>query len=489
MLKKILFVAGAVCILSLPVSARVPAVPASSQAVVTLPDFTVLAEKVGPTVVNIRTTERVRQQEMSGWSPIVPGDEFSELFRQFFGFPLTPHTPRSSHSPGSGSYVERNSGMGSGLILSSNGYVVTNAHVVNGADTIYVTLLDKHEFRAKLVGLDERTDIALLKITATHLPVAKTGDSEKVRVGEWVAAIGSPFGLDNTMTAGIVSAKGRNTGNEYLPFIQTDVAVNPGNSGGPLINMRAEVIGINSQIYSRTGGFMGISFAIPIDEVMRIARQLKVTGRVVRGRLGVIVASVTRDMASLLDLPRSSGAFVSGVEPNGPAERAGVQAGDIVLTFNGKAIEQAGHLSRLAGSTAPGTSVTLGIWRKGKNHTVQVVTGEWQGSSARAQADAASPGRTVVSNALGLVVRAIPSDELKALKLAGGVYIESVLGPAAQAGLQAGDIVLRIGDADTRNVTQFNSVVRNLKSGKRVAVLVRRGESTWFVPLIPQAHP
>ena len=381
---------------------------------VNLPDFTTLVDKVGPSVVNIRTTTRVSSSsDLRGLPPGMDEGDMSEFFRRFFGIPMpgTPGSPRGGGGSGGGNgnggggnggerqaatkaataaaaaqpqdspdnqdNSEQSSGVGSGFIMSADGYVMTNAHVVDDADTIYVTLTDKREFKAKLIGVDERTDVAVVKIQATSLPAITIGDSNKVRVGEWVLAIGSPFGLDNTVTAGIVSAKGRDTG-DYLPFIQTDVAVNPGNSGGPLINMAGEVIGINSQIYSRTGGFMGISFAIPIDEAMRVADQLKTTGKVTRGRIAVAIGEVTKEVADSLGLPKAQGALVSSVEAGGPADKAGIQPGDIILKYNGHDVDTATDLPRMVGDTKPGTKATITVWRKGQSRDLPITIAEMQ---------------------------------------------------------------------------------------------------------------
>lgn len=347
-----------------------------------LPDFADLVEKVSPAVVNIRTTEKVRMQNNPS------DDDMAEFFRRFFGVPM-PGTPgqgqgqKRRNAPPQAE-EEQSRGVGSGFIMSGDGYVLTNAHVVEGAETIYVTLTDKREFKAKLIGSDKRTDVALVKVEATGLPSLKLGDSDKVRVGEWVLAIGSPFGLDNTVTAGIVSAKGRDTG-DYLPFIQSDVAVNPGNSGGPLINLRGEVIGINNQIFSQSGGYMGISFAIPIDEAMRVAEQLKTQGRVTRGRIGVAIDNVPKDAAESLGLGRARGAYVGNVESGGPADKAGIEAGDIVLKFNGRDVEKAGDLQRQVGESKPGTRATVQVWRKGATRDLTVTVAELQPDTKVAQ--------------------------------------------------------------------------------------------------------
>jgi len=471
-----------------------------------LPDFTGLVDKVGPSVVNIRTTTRVSAEPGGNVAPGMDNGDMSEFFRRFFGIPLpqgpSPHGGQGGQG-GQGSQggqggdqdqpppdngdSEQSSSVGSGFILSSDGYVMTNAHVVDDADTIYVTLTDKREFKAKLIGSDERTDVAVVKIQATDLPAITIGDSNKVRVGEWVVAIGSPFGLENTVTAGIVSAKGRDTG-DYLPFIQTDVAVNPGNSGGPLINMQGEVIGINSQIYSRTGGFMGISFAIPIDEAMRVADQLERSGRVTRGRIAVAIGEVTKDVADSLGLPRAAGALVSNVEPGGPADKAGIQPGDIILKFGGHSVDTATDLPRMVGDTKPGTKTTVTVWRKGQTRELSITVTEMKNEKAAKTPENAPPKPTArASNPLGLAVVDIPSAELAQMKLKNGVRVDSIEGPAARAGLQKGDIVLRVGDTDITGAKQFQAVTAHLDPQKAVALLVRRGENTQYVPLRPRS--
>lgn len=453
-----------------------------------LPDFTDLVEKASPAVVNIRTTERVRQR--SG----APGDddEMAEFFRRFFGVPM-PGAPAPGTPPRRGQppqQEEQSRGVGSGFIISQDGFVMTNAHVVADAETIYVTLPDKREFKAKLIGSDKRTDVALLKIEASGLPRLPLGDSNKIRAGEWVLAIGSPFGLDNSVTAGIVSAKGRDTG-DYLPFIQTDVAVNPGNSGGPLINLRGEVIGINSQIYSRSGGYMGISFAIPIDEALRVTEQLKTTGRVTRGRIAVAIGDVTKEVADSLGLGRARGALVGSVEPGGPAEKAGIEAGDIILKFNGRDIERASDLPRLVGDTKPGTRVPLQLWRKGATREVTITVTELEPDGKARASSSAKPkeegAQASKPNALGLVVNDVPDARLKELKLKSGVEVEVADGPALRAGIRPGDIILRLGDTDVTNARQFNELVRSLDKSRIAAVFVRRGDATQVLTLRPGA--
>jgi len=461
-----------------------------------LPDFTDLVDKVGPSVVNIRTTTRVGSVQR-GLPPGADNGDMSEFFRRFFGIPVpqgpqsqSPHGGRGDQDqspPDSGNDSEQSSGVGSGFILSGDGYVMTNAHVIDDADTIYVTLTDKREFKATLIGVDERTDVAVVKIQANSLPAVTIGDSNKLRVGEWVVAIGSPFGLENTVTAGIVSAKGRDTG-DYLPFIQTDVAVNPGNSGGPLINMQGEVIGINSQIYSRTGGFMGISFAIPIDEAMRVADQLERSGKVTRGRIAVAIGEVTKDVADSLGLPKAQGALVSSVEPGGPADKAGIQPGDIIMKFNGQSVEAATDLPRMVGDTKPGTRATVTIWRKGQTRDLPITIAEMQSDkTAKGEQKKAPEPKPKASNALGVTVADIPADQLAQLKIKGGVQVESADGPAARAGLQKGDLILRVGDTDITGAKQFEEVISHLDPQKMVALLVRRGDNTQFVPIRPRS--
>ncbi|CAN0619532.1 putative periplasmic serine endoprotease DegP-like [Burkholderia multivorans] len=466
----------------------VPHTAAAMPAGAGLPDFADLVEKVGPAVVNIRTTANVPSAARGVLPPGFDNGDMSEFFRRFFGIPLpqAPGNPKNAPAPEAAPDTEQNRGVGSGFILSGDGYVMTNAHVVDDADTIYVTLTDKREFKAKLVGVDERTDVAVVKIQASNLPTVAIGDSNKVRVGEWVVAIGSPFGLDNTVTAGIVSAKGRNTG-DYLPFIQTDVAVNPGNSGGPLINMQGEVIGINSQIYSRTGGFMGISFAIPIDEAMRVADQLKASGKVTRGRIAVAIGEVTKEVADSIGLPKAEGALVSSVEPGGPADKAGIQPGDIILKFNGRPVETASDLPRMVGDLKPGAKAAVTVWRKGQARELPITIAETPVDAvAKADPRKNAPQKPRQSNPLGLAVSDIPADQLKALKLRNGVQVDGVDGPAARAGLQRGDIVLRVGDTDITSAKQFADVTAQLDPQKAVAVLVRRGDTTQFIPMRPR---
>ncbi|ASU41502.1 serine peptidase [Herbaspirillum sp. meg3] len=462
----------------------------AAPAVAGLPDFADIVDRTGPGVVNIRTTERVKTgQPQAG----ADDEEMQEFFRRFFGVPMprqqqpnTPNTPNAPRNKGKGGNAQQEEvprGVGSGFIISADGYIMTNSHVVEGASEVYVTLTDKREFKAKIIGSDTRTDVALLKIDGSNLPRLVIGDSDKIRAGEWVLAIGSPFGLENTVTAGIISAKARDTG-DYLPLIQTDVAVNPGNSGGPLINLKGEVIGINSQIYSRSGGFMGISFAVPIDEALRVSDQLKASGRVTRGRIGVQIGEVTKDVAESLGLAKAQGAMVQRVEPGGPADKGGLEAGDIILKFNGATIEKPSDLPRMVGNIKPGSRATVNVWRKGSARDVSLTVVELEADKP-AKVEEKKPKQEAVPNSLGLIVSDLSDAQKKELKVENGVLVESAVGVAAAAGLRAGDVVQRLNDIDIKDAKQFNGLVAKLDPKKRAAVLVRRGDSSQFVPLRP----
>lgn len=464
-----------------------PALAASTGAVAGLPDFADLVERTGGAVVNIRTTEKVKPGQA------IPGgedEEMQEFFRRFFGVPIPPRqqppSPRDRKSNPQQQEEEVPRGVGSGFVISADGYVLTNAHVVEGADEVYVTLTDKREFKAKIIGVDKRTDVSVVKIEGSNLPRLAIGDPNRLRVGEWVIAIGSPFGLENTVTAGIISAKARDTG-EYLPLIQTDVAVNPGNSGGPLINMRGEVVGINSQIYSRSGGYMGISFAVPIDEAVRVADQLRTTGKVTRGRIGVQIGEVTKEVAESLGMSRAQGALVQRVEQGGPAERSGLEAGDIILRFNGASIEKSTDLPRMVGATKPGTRATVSVWRKGAMRDLNVTIAELEpDKTAKNEPRKAKPEQA--ANALGLVVSDLSEAQKRALKLEGGVIVDATEGAAARAGLQPGDVILRLNNTDVKDSKQFSALVSKLEAKKSVVVLVRRGEASQFVPIRPNGQ-
>ncbi|WP_310626047.1 DegQ family serine endoprotease [Limnohabitans sp.] len=466
-----------------PVSAQV----ATVQGVRGLPDFTELVEQVGPSVVNIRTLEKAALREVQGNEPDA---EMQEFFRRFFGVPMpTPNNPNAPRQqrPNRGQAEEAQpKGVGSGFILSADGYVMTNAHVVEGAEQVLVTLPDKREFKARLIGLDKRTDVAVVKIEAAGLPAVKIGDVARLKVGEWVMAIGSPFGLENTVTAGIVSAKQRDTG-DYLSFIQTDVAINPGNSGGPLINMRGEVVGINSQIYSRSGGFMGISFAIPIDEAVRVSEQLRATGKVQRGRLGVQIDQVSKDVAESLGLSKNQGALVRGVEQGSPAETAGLEPGDIILKFEGKIIDKSSDLPRMVGRTKPGTRSAIQVWRRGNVKDMQITVGEFEADKPVKKASAPEKAQAagLVTKVLGLTVSELTDAQKKELKLRGGVRVDAVAEPAARAGIQEGDVILALANIETPNVQTLEALIAKLDRSKSVSLLIRRGEWAQYTVIRP----
>jgi serine protease Do len=437
-------------------------------------------------VVNIRTLEKVSSRDAQAGSP---DEEMQELFRRFFGVPMpAPNAPRQQRPNRPEPDQERPKGVGSGFVLSADGFIMTNAHVVDGADQVMVTLPDKREFKARIVGADKRTDVAVVKIEATGLPAVKIGDMNRLKVGEWVMAIGSPFGLDNSVTAGIVSAKQRDTG-DYLPFIQTDVAINPGNSGGPLINMRGEVVGINSQIYSRSGGFMGISFAIPIDEAMRVSEQLRATGRVQRGRLGVQIDQVSKEVAESLGLSKPQGALVRGVEQGSPAEKAGLEPGDIILRFDGKLIEKSADLPRQVGNTKPGTVTKLQIWRRGSSNELSITVGEFEPEkpAKKAAAPAEKPATSQAAKFLGLTLSDLTDAQKKELKLRGGVRVDAAAEAAARAGIQEGDVILALANIETPTVQLLEGLVSKLDRTKPVSVLVRRGEWAQYTVIRPTA--
>ncbi len=480
------------CVLAVVLALALAPVPARAQA---LPDFSSLVESVGPAVVNIRTTEKARPSRGNGAPEM--DEDMLEFFRRF-GVPIPgqPQTPRRNpqqppqqqppqqQSPQQDSEPQQR-GVGSGFILSADGYVMTNAHVVDGAEEVFVTLTDKREFKARVIGADKRTDVALVKIEDTSLPAVKLGDVSRLKVGEWVIAIGSPFGLENTVTAGIVSAKARDTG-DFLPFIQTDVAINPGNSGGPLINMRGEVIGINSQIYSRSGGFMGISFAIPIDEATRVSDQLRSNGRVIRGRIGVQIDQVTKDVAESIGLGKPAGAMVRSVESGGPADKAGVEAGDIITRFEGRVIEKAGDLPRIVGGVKPGTKATVQVFRRGAYKELAVTVVELEAERVGQTPDRGSaPKPPVAIGLLGLAVSDLSEAQKRELKVKGGVRVEGVEGAAARSGIREGDVVLSLDNTEITSAKQFEAVVSKLEKPKSVTALVKRGDWVNYIVIRP----
>lgn len=447
-----------------------------------LPDFSELVEQVGPSVVNIRTTAKVR---LSQGGETDQEAELQEFLRRFFGAPgVDPRRDPRRGTPRGDSEGELPRGLGSGFILSPDGYVMTNAHVVDGADDVYVTLTDKREFKAKLVGVDLRTDVAVVKIEASGLPAVKIGDVNRLKVGEWVMAIGSPFGLDNSVTAGIVSAKARDTG-EFLPFIQTDVAINPGNSGGPLINLRGEVVGINSQILSRSGGFMGISFSIPIDEAIRVSDQLRASGRVSRGRIGVQIDQVPKDVAESLGMAKPAGALVRAVEPGGPADKAGFEAGDIITRFDGKAIEKATDLPRIVGNIKPGTKSVAQVMRRGALRDISVVVADTPVPGKVASSTPSERPVPVADAPFGLTVADLTEAQKRDLKVKGGVRVERSEGAAAAAGLRTDDVILAIGNKEVTDARQFQAAVKQLDRSKVINVLVRRGDLAQYALLRP----
>jgi serine protease Do len=456
-----------------PQAAPAVPVPVAAPVMHALPDFTTLVETVGPAVVNIRTSEKVK--------PAAAGQKLDPNIEEFFkrfGIPI----PKGGSPDADGDDEPERRAIGSGFILSADGYVLTNAHVVQGADEVTVTLTDKREFKAKLIGSDDRTDVALVKIEAAGLPFVKVGDVDKTKVGEWVIAIGSPYGLESTVTAGIVSAKQRDTG-DYLPLLQTDVPINPGNSGGPLINMRGEVIGINSQILSPSGGYAGISLAIPINEAIRISDELRATGHVVRGRIGVQIAAVSREVAESLGLGKPVGALVQSVQAGLPAEKAGIEAGDIITKVEGTTVEHSSDLPRLIGVIKPGSKANVQVFHDGKYKDVAVSVIAFEADKAAAADEAASAN--AAKSALGLKVSDLSDAQKAELRIKGGVKVDASEGAAARAGVREGDIVLAIGGVPVSSAKQFAAAVAKLDKAKPVNMLVRRGDVATYLLIKP----
>jgi serine protease Do len=460
----------AAALLVLPLAVPVPGTAQTRE----LPDFTQIVEAQGATVVNISTTQS-RQRRSQSQAPQLDEDDLPELFRRFI--PRGPQVPRGEQ--------EGPQSLGSGFIISSDGYILTNAHVVDAADEITVKTSDKREFKAKVIGADKRTDIALIKVEASNLPAVRMGDAGKLKVGEWVLAIGSPFGFENSVTAGIVSAKGRSLPQEnFVPFIQTDVAINPGNSGGPLFNLRGEVVGINSQIYSRTGGYMGVAFAIPIDVAMDIQQQLRTAGRVSRGRIGVVIQEVSKELADSFGLQRAAGALVNGVEKGGPAEKAGVKTGDIILKFDGKPVGASSDLPRIVGSTKPGASVAMQVWREGQTRDVQVTVGEIPDDRvASVERRGAERKPEVVANRLGLVVSDLSEDRKRDGKVQGGVVVDEVRG-APRADIRPGDVITALTakgqTTELKSADQFNKLLAQIDKSTTLTLRIRRGDNNIF---------
>ena len=424
-----------------------------------LPDFTDIVDKQGAAVVNIATTQDARRGERRG---MPEQDEMFEFFRRFM-------------PPEGRGFMPPRHGQGSGFIVSGDGYILTNTHVVDGADEVVVKLNDKREFRAKVIGADARTDVALLKIDTKGLPKVTIGDPNKLRAGEWVLAIGAPFGFENTATAGIVSAKGRSLPQEnYVPFIQTDVAVNPGNSGGPLFNLKGEVVGINSQILSRSGGYMGLSFAIPIDVAMDVAEQLKSKGKISRGRLGVTIQEVTADLAESLGLDTPRGALIADVEPDSPADKAGLQASDIVLQFDGKPVNASIDLPRLVGATKPGSKVAVQVWRNRKTKDFDITVGELQ--------DDKLAGMDKPTNKAGLAVRELTPEQKRQLGIKSGLLVQESTGLAARADIRPGDVILSV-DGRSVNTSRELAQALTVSGRKLVALSLKRGDGVLYVAL------
>lgn len=438
--------------------------PQETVATTQLPDFVQLVEKYGKGVVNISTVREARVVE--GADPFGFDERHAEIFRRF-GFPF-PFGGGPRQEP------ERR-GTGSGFIISADGLILTNHHVVDGADEIKVRLTDNREFTGKVLGSDAKTDIAVVKIEAKDLPYLTMGNSDELKVGEWVAAIGSPFGLDNTVTSGIVSAKSRKLpSDQYVPFIQTDVAVNPGNSGGPLFNMKGEVVGINSQIFSTSGGFMGLSFAIPSNLAMQIKDQLVKNGKVTRGRIGVVIQSVTQDLAESFGMKAPKGAIVSQVEKDGPAAKAGLQEGDIITAVNGKAIDDSVDMPVIIGSMAPGSIAKLSIIRNNKDMTLDVKVEEAPNESASSNAS-----KTAAANKLGVTVRPL-NDEEKAKAETEGLLVTESTGAARKAGIREGDIIVNVNGV---KIKKTDDLARVLEKNKNLRVLVQRRDGRIFIPV------
>jgi serine protease Do len=456
-------------------TAQVAPAPAAGTPTVTLPDFSSMVQKYGPAVVNIQVVTKVptgfngqgdqgddeNGAEGGQGNPFGPNSPFAPFFR---GMPFQSPSPQPVR------------GEGSGFIIRPDGVIMTNAHVVNGASEVTVRLTDRREYTAKVIGVDTKSDIAIIKIKANDLPTVKIGDSRVLKVGEWVLAIGAPFGFENSATAGIVSAKGRTLDSGYVPFIQTDVPINPGNSGGPLFNMRGEVVGINSQIYSRSGGYMGVSFSIPIDVAMQVGQQLQTTGHVTRGKLGVVIQNVTQGLADSFGLPQPEGALVSSVEKGGPAEHAGVQAGDVILKLNGQPLKDSTELPVQIAAIAPGTSVDLEVWRDHGARNVSVKLGAVDDQRTASTGASHNDG-----GKLGLAVRPLTEQEQRQGNVKGGLVVERATGPAAEAGIQAGDVVLAANGAPINSADDLRGAVE--KSKGHIALLIQRGDSRLFVPV------
>ena len=475
-----LYVAGATrAVATTPAPAASTAAPSAASPAVMLSDFSTMVQKYGPAVVNIAVTTKVsaayqgddngddnddNDNNGNGNTPFGPNSPFAPFFR---GLPFQFQNPNPQPMHGEGS----------GFIIRSDGLIMTNAHVVKGASEVTVRLTDRREYTAKVIGVDTKSDIAVIKIAAKELPTVRIGESKSLRVGEWVLAIGAPFGFENSATAGIVSAKGRTLNGDYVPFIQTDVPINPGNSGGPLFNMKGEVVGINSQIYSRSGGYMGVSFSIPIDVAMQVGNQLQTIGHVTRGKLGVVIQNVTQGLADSFGLPQPEGALVSSVEKGGPAEKAGVEPGDVILKLNGEPLKDSTELPVQIASVNPGTSVQLEIWRNHATRQISVKLGEMTDTRTAAS----TRERPSDSGKLGLAVRPLTTDERRQSNMKNGLVVERASGPAADAGIQPGDVVLAANGSPVTSAAELKSAVE--KSKGHIALLIQRGDAQLFVPV------
>jgi serine protease Do len=445
-----------------------------------LPDFTELAEKQSPVVVNISSIQKNRANPMMQGSP--EDEQMQEFFKRF-GIPVPPGMPPQNGRGQQATPEKQVYATGSGFIVTPDGYILTNAHVVKDADEVMVKLNDKREFKAKVIGIDLRTDVAVLKVNATNLPKVNIGNPDTIKVGEWVAAIGAPFGLENTMTVGIVSAKGRALPQEnFVPFIQTDVAINPGNSGGPLFNLKGEVIGINSQIYSRTGGYMGLSFAIPINVAMDVMNQLKANGKVIRGWLGISIQEVTKELSESFGMKNTNGALVAGIEKGAPADKGGLLPGDVIIKFDGKVIESSSDLPKAVGNTKPGKTVVAEVFRKGSVKTLNLTVGEMPSDQAEVIASNKTPEKAEV-NRLGLVLKEAPPLQRKKMNGKKGLLVVDAQGSAAAAGIRRGDIVLALNNSEVESADAFAKEVSTIPNGKTVALLILRNDETLYVPV------
>ncbi|NML33533.1 DegQ family serine endoprotease [Paraburkholderia antibiotica] len=460
--------------------------PAEAAAKTGVPDFSGLVETYGPAVVNISAKHVVKQTALRGnrgnlngnQLPIDPNDPFFQFYKRFFGG--MPGMQGGDGGGGGDAPDQPSASLGSGFIISSDGYILTNAHVVDGANVVTVKLTDKREFKAKVVGADKQSDVAVLKIDASSLPTVKIGDPRQSKVGQWVVAIGSPYGFDNTVTSGIISAKSRSLPHEnYTPFIQTDVPVNPGNSGGPLFNLQGEVIGINSMIYSQTGGFQGLSFAIPINEAIKVKDQLVKTGHVSRGRLGVAVQGLNQTLANSFGMQKPQGALVSSVDANGPAAKAGLQPGDVILSVNGDDVSDSSDLpAKIAGIT-PGSTATLKVWRDKASKDVKVTIGSF--SDAKVASTDKADQQTQLQGRLGVAVRPLTPDEKSSASVSHGLLVQQAGGAAASAGIQPGDVILAVNGRPVTNIDQLKQMISG--AGNSIALLIQRDNAQIFVPV------